>query len=294
MQKIICFLIAVFVFILSACNPDSNEAKPSFSSSLEDISKELIIPEPKYNAFKLKKEIEGIIGKSSAKWSVYIEGLNDFVNVEIGGGPVIAASVIKLFNMVCLYNEMYTNGLVLSDSDRRKLNLMICESSNTASNDIVTLIGNGDFSEGAKKVTDFAVSIGCTDTREEHMLFDDIAPVKGRNRISAKDCAILLKKLYNKELVSEEYDAEMVDLLKKQTRKYKISAGVPKGTVVANKTGETSRVQHDAGIVFSPAGDYIICVLVSDYNSEGVIRKISEISKATYNFFNSETDISAI
>ena len=52
----------------------------------------------------------------------------------------------------------------------------------------------------------------------------------------------------------------MLDLLLKQTRRWKIPSGLPSGTKVANKTGETSQYQHDAAIVFGPKTDYVVCI----------------------------------
>ena len=76
----------------------------------------------------------------------------------------------------------------------------------------------------------------------------------------------------------------MLTLLKKQTRKGKIPAGLPKGVKSANKTGEYESRQHDAAIVFSKKADYIIVIM-----SEGdgaAIGHIQNLSRITYNYFN--------
>jgi hypothetical protein len=65
----------------------------------------------------------------------------------------------------------------------------------------------------------------------------------------------------------------------------KIPNPLPQGTVTANKTGETSRIESDVAIVFSPKCDYIICVLTND--SPSGIEDIRHISKLTYDYFNS-------
>ena len=79
----------------------------------------------------------------------------------------------------------------------------------------------------------------------------------------------------------------MLKLLKNQRRRDKIPAGLPAGTVAANKTGETDEVSHDAAIVYSPARDYILVVMVTDTNNawkhEG---GIAGLSRTVYEFFN--------
>lgn len=81
----------------------------------------------------------------------------------------------------------------------------------------------------------------------------------------------------------------MLELLKAQEHTYKIPSGVPEGVVTANKTGETSSIQNDAAIVFSPECDYIITVLSNEsYDEEYAINKIQSISSEAYNYFNGD------
>lgn len=64
----------------------------------------------------------------------------------------------------------------------------------------------------------------------------------------------------------------------------KIPAGLPEGTKCANKTGETDEYQHDAAIVYSPGGDYILCIMSS--NCGAAITNIQDISATVYDYFN--------
>lgn len=76
----------------------------------------------------------------------------------------------------------------------------------------------------------------------------------------------------------------MLSLLKNQQRRTKIPYSLPKGTVCANKTGETDSVQSDVGIVYSSGADYIICVLTN--NAPTGMQDIRQISKIVYDYFN--------
>jgi len=74
-----------------------------------------------------------------------------------------------------------------------------------------------------------------------------------------------------------------------------IEAGVPDGTRVAHKHGWTESPLHslgDSGIVFSPAGDYVLSMYL--WNDEEMIwdnvsRLAAELSQAVYNYFNPPT-----
>ena len=53
----------------------------------------------------------------------------------------------------------------------------------------------------------------------------------------------------------------MVAILNRQQFKDGIPAGLPAETRVAHKTGEITRIHHDAGIVFGP-NPYVLVVLM--------------------------------
>ena len=75
----------------------------------------------------------------------------------------------------------------------------------------------------------------------------------------------------------------MLDSLLHQETTEKIPQGVPNGISVANKTGETEEVQHDAAIVFGEKTDYIICIMSCGWKEEGrAIETIRDLSGITY------------
>ncbi len=285
-KKIAIALAVVFIITLPLLFIILERSEEEKAVAVISYLEEFTVPEPEFNKSELEKIINKYTKRTNEKWGVYIEALGKDFIYEDNSSPVIAASVIKLYNMAAFYNEVSKGNIIPSARDLDQLRLMITVSSNGASNYIVSRIGNGNFSEGAKKVTDFAHSIGCAETKEEHMLFDTAASVTGRNRISAKDCGLILNKLYNNELISPEYDRKMLELLKAQEVNYKIPAHLPKDTVIAHKTGENSKVQHDVGIVYSPCCDYIICITVSEFGGRPVISDIKKLSSEIYTFFN--------
>jgi len=102
---------------------------------------------------------------------------------------------------------------------------------------------------------------------------------------TADDIALFFEKLYKGELNNSQYTQEMLDLLKAQKLNNKLPKYLPKGTVVAHKTGEIGYLSHDAGIVYAKNGDYIIVVLSESDYPPGAMERIAQISKSVFNYF---------
>ena len=63
-------------------------------------------------------------------------------------------------------------------------------------------------------------------------------------------------------------DAEMVAILKRQHFNNAIPAGLPPASAVAHKTGNITRIHHDAAIVYA-SRPYVLVVLVRGMADEG-------------------------
>lgn len=100
------------------------------------------------------------------------------------------------------------------------------------------------------------------------------------------EIAMFLEKLYKGELANPENTAKMIDLLKNQQKNEKLPKYIPTGIPIAHKTGEIDLFTHDAGIVFSEKGDYIIVVMSESDSPYGAEERISNISKQVFDYFN--------
>ena len=69
-----------------------------------------------------------------------------------------------------------------------------------------------------------------------------------------------------------------------------IRLGVPNGTPVSHKHGWAQATHADAGIVFSPGGDYVIVEYLNQSGdwllAEESFPILREIARAAYNYFN--------
>ena len=206
-----------------------------------------------------------------------------------------SASVIKLYIMAETYRQIDDGILKMDDRTKTNLRLMITESSNDSANWLTEQVGGGDLKKGTVAVTENAKDLGCTATAHNNDLQATRTtpiPKENWNVTSAKDSALILEKIYKGDLVSKAYSAEMLLLLQGQQRVNKLPKYLPQEAKdkMANKTGETSTIENDVGIVFTDKGDYIICVMICDFtNSPGEVQDIiARISEAVYNHVTKE------
>jgi hypothetical protein len=101
--------------------------------------------------------------------------------------------------------------------------------------------------------------------------------------------------LYGGDITPQECQ-EMLSLMSLNKIGVLIEGGVPDGTRVAHKHGWTDSPLHslgDSGIIFSPAGDYVLSLFL--WNDQEMIwdpvsRMAAGLSQAVYNYFNPPTE----
>ena len=132
---------------------------------------------------------------------------------------------------------------------------MITVSSNLAANLLIEHLGP----KNIQRTTD---ALGAGGMHLLRGVEDGKAFQKGlNNTTSARALLTLMEKIALGQAVDEAASAEMVAVLKRQTFNDRIPAGLPSGTVVAHKTGEITRIQHDAAIVYAPR-PFVLVVLI--------------------------------
>ncbi len=141
------------------------------------------------------------------------------------------------------------------------MDLMITRSDNTAANMLVNALGMDYCNQ-------YFQNIGLQHTRLERKMMDFSARRRGiENFVSASDMALIFEKLYRYELLAPEMTQLCLDILRQQRIRDRIPAKLPQVTDVAHKTGLENSICHDVGIVYTPKGDYLICVLVQTRTS---------------------------
>ncbi len=107
-----------------------------------------------------------------------------------------------------------------------------------------------------------------------------------RNTASAKDCGILLEKSIEVSVFLNIFQRNAKSLLH-QTETIQNSIRLPTGIVCANKTGETSSVQHDMAIVYGKKTNYVLCIFSEGASEDHFIcYGIRSISSRVYQYLN--------
>lgn len=251
------------------------------------IDKKKIFANGKSGLKKLKKKLQKMVNGYGGTHSIYVKNLETNEYMVINNKKMKPASVIKLFNMAAVYERINKKKLKEDGSVKSNLKGMITVSSNDAYNILLNKMGKGSTAKGIGYVNDMCKKYGYKDTTCGGTLMPSYYPqtyTGGGTRTTVKDVGHILEDIYRGNLVNEKYSKKMLSLLKKQQRKGKIPAGLPKGVKSGNKTGEYGARQHDAAIVFSKKADYIIVIFTE--GDGGSIGHIRSLSRTTYNYFN--------
>lgn len=232
-----------------------------------------------------------------------------FYDLELGQGAfhnpdqqLEAASLIKLPILVEFYRQAQTGGLDPAETmvfeERFRVGgsgslqheeagtswplqelatLMVTQSDNVATDMLVERLGRD-------AITHQMELLGLKNTTLERGIYDFAAIDQGRDNLTtAADMTALLRLIAEGELPGSDAMHEMLDA---QERKDMIPAQLPKGTRVAHKTGELLGVLHDAGIVYTPKGAYVLVFLSQDFPSTEETREFwAELSRKVYDAY---------
>jgi beta-lactamase class A len=113
------------------------------------------------------------------------------------------------------------------------------------------------------------------------------ASVDDASQVSPRAYASFFRRLYNATFLTRELSERALDILSKTDFADGLRAGVPADVVVAHKFGERGIYEdgrvvgvelHDCGIVYAPAGPYLICVMTGGSDEKTLEAIICEIS----------------
>jgi beta-lactamase class A len=260
--------------------------------------------------------------------SVYLMDLATGKEVKIlADVPYGAVSTIKIPIMINFFRQK----LVVDSLEANLLTESLLCSNNSASNWLIQIPGigggaNAMLSDGLNQVSCTAQALGAAhtyisaplDVGDPGLVFE--VPVcrpqtpgntayytqpDAFSQTTAEDMGLLLTLIYDcaqhasglmalyPQDITQTECRQMLELLRGNRIDRLIELGVPEGTRIAHKNGWGAVTSADAGIVFSPGGDYVLSVYTyepdTDNNGVGTIASwelIEEISRLTYNYFN--------
>jgi beta-lactamase class A len=159
---------------------------------------------------------------------------------------------------------------------RELCELMITVSSNFATNLLIEKLG----------VDNIRATVHALDADGMHVLRgveDGKAFEKGlNNTTTARGLGMLLQAVAEGKAVDAESSQQMIAILKRQKFNDAIPSGLPRGIAVAHKTGDISKINHDAAIVFAER-PYILVILVRGLaEKKDSAALMAEISRSFY------------
>jgi beta-lactamase class A len=159
---------------------------------------------------------------------------------------------------------------------------MITKSDNTATAMLIDLMGydylNEKFAEMGLKATRIAPT-GMS-------LADRLADPALDNYTTPTEFAALLERIYKRQVVSDGLSDLMLEIMKGANSRTRLAKTLPREWQLARKTGLLRKNCHDVGIVFSPEGDYVLCVFTNSNSANYRVAKglISTVGKQAYDY----------
>ncbi|MCO6456240.1 MAG: serine hydrolase [Pirellulaceae bacterium] len=177
---------------------------------------------------------------------------------------------------------------------RDAIRLMIAWSDNTATNLVLDAIGIEATSQRMRE-------LGCEQTRIHAKVFrrdTSIDPERSRQfglgSTTAGEMLRLFELLHGDQLVSPEASRSMREHLQACQDGTKLVRGLPAGARIAHKSGATSTMRCDAGLIDSPAGTLAVCVLTSDnrdrrWDADNAADQLcAEVARVVWQHFNGD------
>lgn len=140
---------------------------------------------------------------------------------------------------------------------------MITVSSNLATNILIDLVK-------AERVMQTLNEFGIQNMKVLRGVEDSKAYEKGLNNVTdARDMRIVMETIVDGRAASPSSCAAMIEILQGQKFRSGIPAGLPPEVKVGNKTGNITRIAHDAAIVFPPGRKpYVLVILTRGFEKE--------------------------
>lgn len=240
---------------------------------------------------ELKSSLTEQISSYEERVSIYVKDFHTDTFMEIiGGEQQKAASLIKLYVMASVYDQIQKGSLQETDEINTLLSQMITVSDNESTNELVRRLSpdGTDWEAGSHVTNAYITEHGYQDTSMGRDVQDyRETPPPGENYTSVTDCGKILEEIYEGTCVSPQASEKMMELLKGQQRRNKIPQGTGTALYIANKTGELDDAQNDVAIVqLDETRAYILCVMTDQVtNADGAISHVSEIADTVYRYF---------
>jgi len=307
-MKIKTTFLLIFFIIFGIAISFSYKVYRTYEKDMGINRDQLILKNRKEGWLRLAKTIENRIGHFRGKVGLVVEDLSTGWVISFNEDTLIpSASLVKVPIMLSYFYAAQEGRVNLKDNIKFKsfervpgskilgrppagsqfmveelFDPMITLSDNAAANALIDLLGFDTLNAYFKKM-------GLKNTNIARNMLDFRGRREGQeNYTTAADMAYILEKLYRRQFLSQEISDRCLFLLNQQKINDRIPRELPKDDVsVAHKTGLERHICHDAGIVYTQKGNFLICILVKhgDRFAKPAKKLISDIALSTYNYY---------
>jgi len=154
--------------------------------------------------------------------------------------------------------------------------LMITVSSNLATNLIIEKLG-------VENIRATVRALGADGMNVLRGVEDQKAYEQGlNNTTTARGLEVLMTAIAEGKAVDRESSEQMIAILEKQHFNEGIPAGLPAGTRVAHKTGEITKIHHDAAIVYAPRPFVLVYLVRGLAEKKDSAALMADVTKLLY------------
>ncbi|MBC7250053.1 MAG: serine hydrolase [Anaerolineae bacterium] len=263
----------------------------------------------------LQQMLEGRLDNFDGIYSIYVKDLTSGEELALNADVAYAGmSIIKIAIMTEAYRHL--DGPPDADTTKILTETMTLSGNFTANLLLRYVIGDGDAYQGVQRLNESLRYLGLVNTFMAAPYDEDVLPQHIRTPANSRtdintnpdpfmqttpqDMGLLLEMIYQcangggtliaayPDQITPDECRDMLDMMSQNHIGALIEAGVPEGTRVAHKHGWIGDTHGDAGIVFSPGGDYVLCMYL--YHPDWLEWEVSapimaDLSQAVYRYF---------
>lgn len=273
-------LFAIALVVIIGINMPSASSEPNEGELVELIEVESEKDLEEIKAATTAKSIESYVQdsllKTPANVSFAFIDLTDQEAVRINNNQkYVAASLYKLFVAYYSYYQI-DNDLVSLTTVVKGQSIESCLEKMITVSDNDCGVALGDYF-GWTNITNFIKQNGFTDTS----IIRTETP-GSEFTTSPNDIESFFIRLYKHELISDASTDAFIDNLLAQEINNRLPAVIPEGFSIAHKTGDVYNYIHDAGIIFTPDGDYVFLIMSSEWDDNMTFGPGYEYFKVIY------------
>ena len=264
------------------------------------------LPQEAWNGLTLR--LNQMAARYHGRVAIYLQNLKNGQTWAYHPNDLFpAASLIKVPIMISVFERIHEGDLSLTQTmtlrrhnrvggsgtlkwkpDGTRLTIsqlldhMIRESDNTAANMLIEAVGGIPYVQSQLP----KVGLVYTGIHRQGMSLRS-GHVARENYTTAKEMALMLRKIYDGKMIDPASSRLMLDyLLLKKPEASRLGKGLPWGWEIAHKTGLERRACHDAAIILTPHGDFLLTVLTGSNPSYRPAKNfITKIGRLTYRYY---------